>query len=502
MSPSANPTTNPSRSQGPAHDLALLIRAGWRVIALETFEEDRAIRVLERAAEATERSLVVWSLSSGIVGTGQGAGSLEAGLAAIADHKEPALFVLLDVHAVQNDPVAIRRIRDWLPTLTKRRQSVVLLGPVVEPPIELLRETGHVSLPLPKHEELEALFRRVLEAGDVTPETQSLDSCVRAALGLTAAEAVRVLRKACAQTGGLGPATAGFIASEKRQALRRTPALTFHDTDEGLDAVGGVGELKAWLGERRKAFGEQARQFGLPLPRGLLLLGVQGCGKSLSAKAVAVEWQFPLLRLDLASVFSGGLQSPEEAIREATAVAESIAPAVLWIDEIEKGFSASGEDTRASRVFGSFLTWLAEKTAPVFVVATANDVQRLPPELLRRGRFDELFFVDLPTQTERMEILAIHLTRRGREPGQFQLESLADEAERLSGAELEQVVCAGLYTAFGEGRDLEDNDLANAIHETVPLYDTYEDRIKELRDWARGRARLASVDARMADLFQ
>lgn len=488
-------------SQGPAHDLSLLIRAGWRLIAFETFEEDRALRVLERAAEATERSVIVWSLASGIDGSGRGAGSLEAGITALMEHDEPALLVLLDVHAVQDDPAAVRRIRDWLPTLAKRRQSLVLLGPVVEPPIELARETGHVALPLPRHDEIEALYRRVLDAADGAPDPRALESCVRASLGLTAAEAVRVLRKACSVTGGLSEATAGHVAREKRHALRRTPSLTFYDTEEGLEAVGGLGELKEWLRARRKAFGEEARHFGLPLPRGLLLLGVQGCGKSLSAKSVAVEWQFPLLRLDLASVFSGAQQSPEEAIHEATAVAESIAPAVLWIDEIEKGFSATGNDVHASRVFGSFLTWLSEKTAPVFVVATANEVESLPPELLRRGRFDEMFFVDLPARAERMEILAIHLAQRGREPTHYDLESLADEAERLSGAELEQVVCAALYTAFSENREIGDNDLANAIHDTVPLYDAYEDRIKELRDWARGRARLASTDSKMVDLF-
>jgi SpoVK/Ycf46/Vps4 family AAA+-type ATPase len=229
---------------------------------------------------------------------------------------------------------------------------------------------------------------------------------------------------------------------------------------------------------------------------------VQGCGKSLSAKSVAREWRVPLLRLDLAAAFGSPEHGPEVTLREAIAVAESIAPAVLWIDEIEKGFSAAGADAGANRVFGAFLTWLSEKQAPVFVVATANDVASLPPELLRRGRFDELFFVDLPTHTERVEILSIHLRKHGRDPLQYAIDSLAAEAELLSGAELEQAVAAALYTAFAEEREMGDNDLANAIHETVPLYETYEERIKELRDWARTRARPATVDARMVDLFE
>jgi SpoVK/Ycf46/Vps4 family AAA+-type ATPase len=488
-------------SQSAAHEIGLLVRSGWRVIAFETFEEDRALRVLERVAEGLERKLVLWSAAAGLLGSGQGAGDLEAGLAAIADVPHPALFVLLDAHRSLGDPTATRRVRDLLPTLGKRRQTLVLLGPVVDLPVELVRETGLVTLPLPRADELDALFRRVVDPGEADAANEVLEASVRAALGLTAAEAVRVLRKACAQSEGLNDRTAAHIVREKRLALRRTPALTFHEAPDGLETVGGLDALKSWLRERRRAFGEQARQFGVPMPRGLLLLGVQGCGKSLSAKAVAVEWGFPLLRLDLAAVFSGGAQSPEAAIQEAVSVAESIAPAVLWIDEIEKGFAATDSDVRASRVFGSFLTWLSEKSAPVFVVATANDVKGLPPELLRRGRFDELFFVDLPSADERIEILSIHLRKNGRDPKQFQLEQLAHEAERLSGGELEQVVSAALYAAFAESRDITDTDLLNAIQETVPLYDTYEDRVKDLRDWARHRARAASTDSKMADLF-
>jgi SpoVK/Ycf46/Vps4 family AAA+-type ATPase len=291
---------------------------------------------------------------------------------------------------------------------------------------------------------------------------------------------MRVFRKACRLAGGLNESAVEIIAREKCRALRRTPALTFHEVPNGLADVGGLGEIKQWLGERRRAFGTEARQYGLPSPRGLLLLGVQGCGKSIAAKAVAKEWQFPLLRLDLAAAFGGETASPEASIR---------------------GFSDSGADPSASRVFGAFLTWLSEKQSTVFVVATANDVTGLPPELLRRGRFDELFFVDLPTAAERAEILAIHLRKRSRDPLQFPLADLAEQAGRLTGAELEQAVTAALYTAFADRREVTSADVANAINETVPLYDTYEERIKELRDWGRGRTRPASVDAKMVDFF-
>jgi SpoVK/Ycf46/Vps4 family AAA+-type ATPase len=486
-----------------ARELDLLLRSGWRLVALETFEEERALRVIEQVAGAHDRELLRWTSAAGLDGSGHGAGTLDVGLQALADRDEPALFVLLDAHAGLGDRNAVRRLRDLLPRLAERRQAVVLVGPVLELPLELVRETGRLELPLPHQEELVPLFQRIAERNEPDPKKAPLlADAARAALGLTASEAVRVFRKAVALAGGLGDEAVSWIVREKRQALRRTPALSFHEADAALDDIGGLGELKRWLRERRRAFGEEARQFGLPTPRGLLLLGVQGCGKSLCAKAVAREWRFPLLRLDLATAFAGGDLTPEATIREATQVAESLAPAVLWIDEIEKGFVASGNDPRASRVFGSFLVWLSEKRSPVFVVATANDVAALPPELLRRGRFDDLFFVDLPTPQERTEILSIHLRKRGRDPLQFPLADLAAESERLSGAELEQVVATALYTAFSQAREITENDLANAIQETVPLYDTYEERIKELRDWARHRARPASVDGRMVDLFE
>ncbi len=487
-------------SRDVARELDVLIRSGWRLIALETFEEDRALRVLERAGQSSDRPVRPWSVAAGLSPKGQGAGSLDEGLQAIAACKDPALFVLFDAHRELGDHRALRRLRDLLPAAARKRQTLVLVGPVLDLPTELEREAGRLALPLPRADELEPLFRKLITKGE--PDGDELQACVGAALGLTAAEAMRVFRKAVQLAGGVNREAAGWIVREKREALRRTPALTFQEAETGMDDVGGVGELKRWLAERRRAFGREARDFGLPLPRGLLLLGVQGCGKSLSAKAVAREWRFPLLRLDLAAAFGDPDRTPELTIREAAAVAESISPAVLWIDEIEKGFASAHTDARGNRVFGSFLTWLSEKTSPVFVVATANDVTNLPPELLRRGRFDELFFVDLPSLAERLEILAIHLRKRGRDPKQFSLETLAAEAERLSGAELEQVVAAALYTAFAEKRDLNDNDLANAISDTVPLYDTYEERIKELRDWARTRARPATIDAKMVDLFE
>jgi AAA+ superfamily predicted ATPase len=483
-------------------ELKVLVRAGWRVIALETFEEERALQLLERAVEGTAQQLQPWTVARGLADSGAGVGSLDAGIAAIAAHAEPAVFAILDAHRLLEDPLAVRRLRDWLPQANARQQTLVLVGPVLDLPMELTRESARVEVPLPNAGELSGLFQKLLDkANGGSSEPELLADAVRGALGLTSGEAVRVFRRACREANGLNEQAVAEIVRDKRRALHRTHALGFHESPDGLDDVGGLGELKRWLADRRRAFTDEARQFGLPVPRGLLLLGVQGCGKSLSAKAVAQEWRFPLLRLDMAAAFASGEQSPELAMREATQVAESLAPAVLWIDEIEKGFAASAADASASRVFGSFLTWMSEKQSPVFVVATANDVAQLPPELLRRGRFDELFFVDLPSTAERAEILAIHLRKRGRDATHYRVAEHAEEAERLTGAELEQAVTSALYTAFAEKRELEDDDLTNAIGETVPLYDTYEERIKELRDWARNRARPASYDAKMVDLF-
>ncbi|HEX5068249.1 MAG TPA: AAA family ATPase [Myxococcota bacterium] len=482
-------------------ELRAMVRAGWRILALETFEEDRAVGLLERVAAALERRCITWSCAAGLGGDEKSAGSLEAGLRAVERVAEPAVFVMLDAHRGLHDAVAVRRLRDMLPGLGSRKQCVVLLGPAFDVPQELVRETGQVELPLPGPAELRGVLKKVLESAQVSGDEEHFESCVRAALGLTGGEATRAFRKALRAAGALDDAAVGEVVRDKRRALRRTQALSFHDDPAGLAEVGGLGELKHWLSERRRAFADEARQFGLPLPRGLLMLGVQGCGKSLAAKAVAREWRFPLLRLDLAAAF-GGADRPEAVLREAMQVSESLAPAVLWIDEIEKGFAATDEDPTATRILGTFLTWLSEKRQPVFVVATANDVKGLPPELLRRGRFDELFFVDLPSANERREILAIHLARHGRDPAHYDLEPLAQESERLTGAELEQAVGSALYAAFAEGRELDDTDLMRAVEETVPIYDTYEERIKELRDWARGRARAASLDGRIAELFQ
>jgi SpoVK/Ycf46/Vps4 family AAA+-type ATPase len=256
--------------------------------------------------------------------------------------------------------------------------------------------------------------------------------------------------------------------------------------------------MKDWLQKRAVTFTDEARQFGLPAPKGILLLGVQGCGKSLCAKAVSSLWQQPLLRFDMGRMFGSLVGSSEENVRRAISVAESVAPAILWVDEIDKAFAgsqASGvtDGGTTARVFGTFLTWLSEKTAPVFVVATANDISQLPPELLRKGRLDEIFFVDLPSETERAEVFRIHLTKRGRDPQQFDVAALVESSDQFSGAEVEEAIISALYDAFYSGHELATEHVLSALRETVPLAKTMDEQIARLRSWAEGRARNASV---------
>jgi SpoVK/Ycf46/Vps4 family AAA+-type ATPase len=288
------------------------------------------------------------------------------------------------------------------------------------------------------------------------------------------------------------------VLTEKQQIIRKSGLLEYFSPEERFDNVGGLNILKDWLEKRALALTPEARAFGLPQPRGVLMLGVQGCGKSLCAKAVASHWQLPLLRFDIGRMFGSLVGSSEENIRKAIAVAESVAPAILWVDEIDKAFaglagSASTDGGTGSRVLGSFLTWLSEKKAPVFVVATANDISNLPPELLRKGRLDEIFFVDLPSQKERSEIFAIHLRKRGRPLELFNLDQLAELSPHFSGAEIEEAINSALYDAFYASRDLSPIDVMQAVRQTVPLATTMAEQIDGLRAWAKGRARQASM---------
>ena len=512
------PPPEPSAAPSPprfVRDLDTLIRARYPLLWLVTWEEQRLDGILGTLAETHGKALLAWSVTKGLrrIGGARTAAPAEAGaqspveaLAAIERLSEPALVVLKDFHPYLQDPTVVRALRELAQALKSTYTTVILLSPTLAIPPELEKEVSVVDVPLPSFQDLYALLKEI--AGVVRqsqratveltrPEAEQL---VKAALGLTLSEAENAFAKGIAADGKLDRADVALVLDEKRQVIRKSGLLEYFPIEERLASVGGLSELKRWLDRRGAAFGEAARRFGLPEPKGLLLLGVQGCGKSLVAKAVAAQWSLPLLRLDMGRIFSGLIGSSEENLRRAIKVAESVAPAVLWIDEIEKGVSgiASSGSTDGgvtARVFGGLLTWLQEKTAPVFVVATANRIDLLPPELLRKGRFDEIFFIDLPGAAERREIFQIHVAKRGRDPARLDLDALAACADGFSGAEIEQAIVAALYDAFAEGGDLDQARLERALAEALPLSVTMREEIDRVREWARTRTRHASGDA-------
>jgi SpoVK/Ycf46/Vps4 family AAA+-type ATPase len=324
------------------------------------------------------------------------------------------------------------------------------------------------------------------------------ESIVHALLGLTLAEAENVLAKTLVQNRGFGKESLEIINAEKKQIIRKSGLLEYYDTDETMSSVGGLDSLKNWLVKRSVVFSDQARDFGLPAPKGVLLLGVQGCGKSLMAKTISNIWQLPLLRFDIGRLFGSLVGSSEQNVRRAIQVAESVAPVVFWIDEIDKAFRGSrgsGASTDAgtsSRVFSTFLTWLSEKQSAVFVIATANDISSLPPELLRKGRFDEIFFVDLPLSAERRDIFRVHLAKRKMDPETFDLDALTRASEGYSGAEIEEAIISAMFDAFYEKQQLSTDRVRESIQQTVPLSKTMKEDVDELRKWAASRARPAT----------
>ena len=490
----------------------LLVRARYPLLYLVSWEEQRVEAMLHRLAKNHGKDLHTWSITRGLRKVGGGRAPVLAmatekplgAFTAIGQLQDPAVVVLKDLHPFLDEPEVVRGLRELAQYLKTTFTTAIILSPVLKIPPELEKEITVVDVPLPTFAELYQLLREIVavvrESGraSVNLEEERVEELVRAAQGLTLAEAENVFARAIADDGKLDASDIAMVLEEKQQVVRKSGLLEYFPVSQGLERVGGLELLKEWLVRRRAAFGEPARRFGLPEPKGILLLGVQGCGKSLTAKAVAAEWRLPLLRLDVGRIFSSFVGSSEQNLRRAIGVAESVAPVVLWIDEVEKGLSGvassgTGDSGVTARVFGNLLTWLQEKTSPVFVVATANRIDLLPPEFLRKGRFDDIFFVDLPSEPERAEIFRIHLRAKRREPTAFDVDAMAEQAAGFSGAEIEQAVVAGLYDAFSEGVELSHAHVDQALRATVPLSRTMADDIDRLRGWAATRARPASV---------
>ena len=381
-----------------------------------------------------------------------------------------------------------------------KAQTIVLLGPVLQLPPDLEKEVTVVEFPLPDEAEIDRTLDQVIGAVrdnkglDTVLAPEARERLVKSAQGLTMDEIESVFARSLVEKKRFD---VDAVLKEKQQIIRKSGLLEYYAPDSRIRDVGGMELLKAWLDRRTKSFSDKAREFGIPAPKGILLLGVQGCGKSLIAKAVAAQWNLPLLKLDVGRIFGSLVGQSEENIRRAIAVAESVAPCVLWADELEKGFAGVGgsgvsDSGTTARVFATFLTWMSEKTAPVFMIATANDVTSLPPEMLRKGRFDEIFFVDLPDAAERAQIFAIHLGKRGRAVDAYDLKSLATKTPGFSGAEIEQIVVGALYAAFDADRELAQADLEEEARSVVPLSVMMSEDIAALRHWAALRTRPAS----------
>ena len=497
-------------------EIECLIRARYPILYILSSEETRVVGVLAEIAQRREKRVYEWTQSMGMVTAG---GSIQsqkqrnsptkepsAALDFVIDHVEPALFIFKDFHACLNrsNPAVTRKLKDLALQLKNSLKTIILISPVLEIPIELEKEITVLQFPLPTLDELAELLERIvaevshLDQVQLDLEQGGRERLLQAALGLTLSEAENVFAKVIVKYGRLSGQDVADVFSEKQQIIRKNGLLEYCSTSETLDTVGGMSVLKDWLGKRAIAFTDDARAFGLPAPKGILLLGVQGCGKSLCAKAVSNLWQLPLLRFDMGRMFGSLVGSSEENVRRAIAVAESEAPTVLWVDEIDEavaGAQGSGvsDGGTTARVFGTFLTWLSEKTAPVFVVATANEIAQLPPELLRKGRLDEIFFVDLPAEAERREIFGIHLRKRGRDPANFDLDRLARSSVDFSGAEIEEVIISALYDAFSAREEIATEQIVTSLDQSVPLARTMSEQIQHLRTWAEGRARNASV---------
>ncbi len=499
--------------------LSRLFRARFPYIYMITWEEERAIALIKKLAKSEKlirvpRDVYTWTQTNGFVLNGQkidGTNSPDKAISFIKECNKNAVFIMCDFHVYfgvkgrQVDYNVVRHLRDIIGELktSKFRKNVIFLSSELLIPETMQKEITIVDMPLPTLDDIKSKLEKMITQNNQIDTSELTDEgkerLCKAALGLTLQEAENAFALAMVNDGKIDGKDLGIILSEKMQVIKKTGILEFINTDIKISDVGGLENLKNWLHKRNNSWSESAKKYCLPAPKGVLITGVPGCGKSLTAKAMSAAWQLPLLKLDFGKIFSGIVGSSEENMRRAIKTAEAVAPSILWVDEIEKslsGMNSNGDSGTSSRIFGTFLTWMQEKTAPVFVIATANNISNLPAELLRKGRFDEIFFVDLPTHRERKEIFKLHLAKRLKDKevaskidvNDTLYEKLADMTEGFVGAEIEQVVISALYEAFFNKRPLEFSDLENTIRNIVPLSVTQKEQILSLRQWANIRA--------------
>lgn len=482
-------------------ELDIYLRARFTLIVMVTGEEERALQTVKKVCEQGKRPCVTWDAADGfksLIGAGLPSAAADAltALEQIEKAENNALFVLKDFHELWDNFKVKRKLRSVAQSLRFTAKSILVTTPSSKIPKELKDEVVIVEFPSPNVDELEAVLLPLTQVKGVRVNLTALgrSKLLQAALGLSAAQAQRVFAKAIVSDGVLDDRDIDLVTEQKKEIIRESEALEFYPVSETPDDVGGLEVLKNWLRLRERAFTQEARDYGLPAPKGIALIGIPGTGKSLTAKMIGGLWHLPLLRLDVGALFGSLVGESEERARRALRLAETVAPCVVWIDEVEKGLSHGGMDSGTStRVFGTVLTWMQEKTAACFVVATANDISSLPPELLRKGRFDEIFFLDLPTQEERKEIFNVHLTKRQRLIRDFDTEQLAVESEGYVGAEIEQAIIDAMYVGFNKGREFTTEDVSEALKRQVPLSISQRETIENLRNWLReGRAQSAS----------
>ena len=493
------------------HELTLLVLSRYPLVVLDSLEEERVEELVARVGLDLSIPVLVWSSSTGLTRPSGGGLSEthdpERALERLATMQGEVLALFHDLHPYFERPEVVRRLRDIDRAFGGGRSAVILAGSGVELPGGLAHRSARLELSLPDQAALERLVRATAaelaarSGTRVELSAEDVTALGRALRGLERDEARRLLLQAAFRDGELSLGDLDDLLAGKRRRVESTGVLQWVDTGGGegggpvgLDGVGGARNLATWTRRRREAFGEAAKRFGLDPPKGLLLTGVPGTGKSLTCRALAAEWRLPLLGLDPGRLFDRFVGETEANLRRALATAEAMAPAVLWIDEIEKALATTASEADAGlsrRVAGTLLTWMQERAAPVFVVATANDVEALPVELLRRGRFDEVFFFDLPEPEDRERIFALHLERRERDPSGFDLPALAAATEGFSGAEIEGVVAAALYHAFGERQPLSTDLLIAEAEATRPLSRLRPEAIAQLRRWGTEHARKA-----------
>jgi hypothetical protein len=478
------------------------VRAGYPGLYLVSPEEQRVEAEFKAIAKEIGFRLHVWSATTGLLDVTsksvRDCGDPLAVLLAAMELPKESIILLRDIHAFlsgEPNPVLVRQFREVLQHSKANSKVLVVLGCRLCLPPELEREITVIEFKLPGKEDLSVVLDGVLESAEIkTLDSPTREAALDAASGLTTIESENAFALSVVETKGIDSAV---IAREKAQAVRKSGILELVETGESLDSIGGLDVLKTWLLKRKDAFGQKAIDYGLPTPKGLLIVGIPGTGKSLTAKATAKVFGVPLLKLDAGKIYAGIVGQSESNLRLVIQTAEAIAPCVLWMDEIEKGMAGSkssgtSDGGTSARVFGSFISWMQEKSAPVFVVATANDVSQLPPEMLRKGRWDELFFVDLPNQSEREAIWRIQIAKYERDPKDFDILQLSKTTEGLTGSEIEAVFIESLFQAFGDDKEPTDLTIAQALTDFVPLSKTMAEQIVGLRSWAKGRARFAT----------